>query len=128
MSSVKIYKDKNYDFSECDLAFNENSYIVSVGNKIIGYFRLTTYDNETVLLDYELVKKYQNRGIGNYFYRLIERYIIDNYDFEKVCLIIRYDSSASLKIAKKHSYLIDNVINEENEMHNYSVYVKSIKR
>lgn len=128
MSSVKIYKDKNYDFNECDLAFNENSYIVSVGNKIIGYFRLTTYDNETVLLDYELVKKYQNRGIGNYFYRLIERYIIDNYDFKKVCLIIKYDNSASLKIAKKHSYLIDNVVNEENEMHNYSAYVKSIKR
>ena len=29
MSSIKIYKDENYDFSDCELSFDKNSYIVS---------------------------------------------------------------------------------------------------
>lgn len=127
MSSIKIYKDKNYDFSDCELSFNESSYIVSINNKVIGYFKLTMYDLKTVLLDYELVKRYQKKGIGNYFYKIIEKYIIDNFDFERIILMIRYDNKASTKIANEHSYFIDSNLIEENELHNFNVYTKTIK-
>lgn len=128
MSSIKIYKDENYDFGDCDLSFDKNSYIVSINNKIIGYFRLSVYDSKTVLLDYELIKKYQKKGIGNYFYKIIEKYIINNFDFERIILMIRFDNKASTKIADEHSYFIDYSLTEENEMHNFNAYVKSIKR
>ncbi len=127
MCSIKIYKDKNYDFSDCELSFDQNSYIVSINNKVIGYFRLSIYNLKTVLLDYELVKKYQKIGIGNYFYGIIEKYIIDNYDFEKIILMIKYDNISSIKIADENSYFIDYNLTEENEMHNSNVYMKTIK-
>ena len=54
--------------------------------------------------------------------------IINNYDFERIILMIRYDNKASTKIADEHSYFIDYSLIEETEMNNFNAYVKSIKR
>lgn len=58
----------------------------------------------------------------------MEKYIINNSEFERIILMIRYDNKASTKIADEHSYFIDYNLMEETEMHNFNAYVKSIKR
>lgn len=129
MSSLNIYKDENCKKTkDCDLYFDKDSYIVAIESNILGFFSLTEYNKKTVLVNYELLKKYRNMGIGNDFYKIIEKYIIDNYDYERIVLVISYDNCKSINIAISHNYTLDNEFDELNEVRNHKVYAKSIER
>ena len=129
MSSLKIYQDDNCTlFKKCDLFFDKNSYIVATENNILGFFNLMTYDKKTVLIDYELLKEYRNKGIGNDFYKMIEQYVIENFEYEKIILVIAYNNCRSTSIAIHHNYSLDNDFDEQNEAHNHKIYIKRINR
>lgn len=129
MSSLNIYKDENCKkFNDCDLYFDKNSYIVSIESDILGFFNLTEYDKKTVLVDYELLKKHRDLGIGSEFYKIIEQYIMENFSYEKIVLAISYDNCKSINIAINHNYILDNEFDENNEVRNHKIYVKKIKQ
>lgn len=129
MSSLKIYQDENCKkFKDCDLFFDKNSYIVSIESNILGFFNFMTYDKKTVLINYELLKKHRNIGMGRDFYKIIEKYIIDNYDYERIVLVISYDNYKSINIAINHNYILDNEFDELNEVRNHKIYVKTFER
>lgn len=129
MSSLKIYQDDNCRlFKDCDLCFNQNSYIVSIESNILGFFKLIEYDKNTVLINYELLKKHRNMGIGSDFLKIIENYVIENFDYEKIVLAIAYDNCKSMNIAIQQDYILDNDFDEQNELHNHKIYIKKIDR
>jgi len=129
MSSLRIYQDENCKkFKDCDLCFNKNSYIVSIESNILGFFKLIEYDKNTVLINYELLKKHRNMGIGSDFLKIIENYVIENFEYEKIVLAIAYDNFRSLNIAIQQDYILDNDFDEQNELHNHNIYVKRIGR
>ena len=129
MSSLKIYKDENCRlFKDCDLCFNKNSYIVAIESNILGFFDLIEYDEKTVLISYELLKKHRNLGIGRGFFKIIEKYVIENFGYEKIVLAIACDNCKSLNIAILQDYILDTDFDESNELHNHKIYVKRIER
>ena len=126
LNNIKIYKDKNCDlFKNSEIYFSDNSYIVSMNNNIIGHFNVTKLGNN-LLLDYELLQQYRNIGLGNYFFQTIEEYVSNNFEFDKIILMIKYDNKKSNNIAIKNKFAIDLDLAEQmdGEMKMYNPYSK----
>ncbi len=128
MDNLRIYHDENCNlFKNSEIYFNKDSYIVSLNSKIVGHFNVTKLGND-LLLDYELLKEYRNIGLGDYFFKIIEKYVVNNFEFNKIILMIKYDNEKSKNIAAKNDYKIDYEFISENdiygEMTMYNPYSK----
>ena len=74
MNQVSIYHDPNCNlFKDSIIGFSKDSYIVSLNNQIIGHFNLIfdTFDENSILINYELLRDFRGLGIGNSFYQII---------------------------------------------------------
>lgn len=134
MNQVSIYHDPNCNlFKDSIIGFSKDSYIVSLNNQIIGHFNLIfdTFDENSILINYELLRDFRGLGIGNSFYQIIENYIKQNFDFSQLVLLIHYTNIKSMKVAIKNDYQIDFDYLEEmernGELNNYNPYVKRKK-
>lgn len=134
MNQVSIYHDPNCNlFKDSLIGFSKDSYIVSLNNQIIGHFNLIfdTFDENSILINYELLRDFRGLGIGNSFYQIIENYIKQNFDFSQLVLLIHYTNIKSMKVAIKNDYQIDFDYLEEmernGELNNYNPYVKRKK-
>ena len=129
MESIKIFQDSIHDLiKKADISFTNDSYIVSINDKIIGFFNAHIRQND-MMIDYELLEEYRGIGLGNYFLSIIEDYLSTNFEFDRFLLIIRYDNEKSKKVALKNNYSIDYDISEEmsidGEMTMYTPYMKT---
>lgn len=102
----KIYNNNGVKLEDTNIGFNENSYIVEINQKIIGYFNIN-YFGDDISFDYEILKEFQNKGIGNQFFKVIENWIIQNLEFKRILLLVRYDNEKSKKIVNQNDYFID---------------------
>ena len=134
MNQVSIYHDPNCNlFKDSLIGFSKDSYIVSLNNQIIGHFNLIfdTFDENSILINYELLRDFRGLGIGNSYYQIIENYIKQNFDFSQLVLLIHYTNIKSMKVAIKNDYHIDFDYLEEmernGELNNYNPYVKRKK-
>lgn len=128
MENINIYKNPTCElFNNSSIVFNKNSYIVSLNNKIIGHFNLLIRQNK-ILIEYELLEQYRGLGLGNDFYQIIEQYVENNFDYDEIVLLIRYDNDRSIKIATKNNYKINYTYVEEmatyGEMTMFNPFVK----
>lgn len=121
---INIYNTDRIKFVDTEIGFNNNSYIVEKDNSILGHFNVIQREN-MVILDYELVKQYRNKGLGNNFLKVIENYLYENFDFEKIFLFIKYDNEKSRKIAIKNNYEISDDLDVASEMSMFDLYSKN---
>ena len=116
MDNIKIFQDPDCDlFNDTVIRFNKDSYIVSLNNVVIGHFNLL-FDmlgiKNSISIEYELLKKFRNKGLGNDFYKIIENYVINNLKYNQIILFIKYDNNNSINIALKNNYKIDYMYTE----------------
>lgn len=127
----KIYKNNGVKLKDTNIGFNDNSYIVEINHKIIGYFNIN-YFGDDISFDYELLKEFRNKGIGNNFFRIIEKWIIANLDFNRILLLVKYDNEKSKNIVIQNDYYIDynelENMEKDGEMTMYLPYVKQFSK
>lgn len=129
-----IFKDASCKLlKNTEIDFNKDSYIVSINDNIIGHFNLKPgiFNNKiSISLEYELLKEYRGRGIGNYFLEIIENYVKNNFDMNEIILLIKYDNELSKLVAIKNGYSINyeymDLMNLSGEMTNYIPFYKNI--
>lgn len=112
----KIYKNNGVKLNGTSIVFNKNSYLVEINNQIIGYFNVNCFD-DAISFDYELLEEFQNNGLGNKFFQMIEHWIVENFSFQKILLLVKYDNEKSKSIVSKNDYNID--YNELEKMEMY---------
>lgn len=123
---IEVFQNKNCNlFKDTVINYNENSYIVSIDGNIIGHFNVILID-DTYSIEYELLKEFRGIGLSNYFLHIIEKYVIDNFDTNRILLMIKYNNSASLKLAQENGYHVDYDLYEET-MQEDSSYIPYIK-
>lgn len=134
MNQVSIYHDPNCNlFKDSLIGSSKDSYIVSLNNQIIGHFNLifNTFDKNSIIINYELLRSFRGIGIGNSFYQIIENYIKQNFEVNQLILLVHFTNIKSMKIAIKNDYKIDFDYLEEmernGELNNYNPYVKRKK-
>lgn len=125
----KIYKNNGVKIEKTSIVLNENSYLVELNGNIIGYFNVNQF-SDAVSFDYELIEKYRNAGLGNEFFKLVENWVINNFDTKKILLLVRYDNDVSKHIICNNGYFIDynelETMNMSGEMTMHSPFVKVI--
>lgn len=124
-----IFQDEKCNlFKNAIFNFNKDSYIVSLDGNIIGHFNIIRLGDD-ISLEYELLPKYQNRRLGNLFLKGIEEYINNNFDFNKLLLLIKYDNKKSINVAINNGYQVDYSLTEKiletGEMSMYIPYFKN---
>lgn len=135
MEKINIFKDPNCLLKSDKVCFNKDSYIVSLNKTIIGYFNLSFNFiglKDAIFIDYELLENFRNKGLGNYFYKIIEDYAIDNFEFEEIVLLIHYKNESSKKIANKNGFQVNydycEIIQNSGEIRGYSPFTKTITK
>ena len=136
MSDFIIYKNSSCCLlGETMFKFDEDSYIVSYDDRIVGYFNLGSgifsRDN-SVSLEYELLPKYRGKGLGNLFLETVEDYVRNEEDIDEIDLLIYYDNERSKKIAVFNNYKINyadvEMMDRYGEMTNYYPFSKILSR
>lgn len=126
---IKLYEGCK-DVLKNNIYFDRNTtHIYEVDDEIVGYFSLKPMLG-CLNIDYELLEKYRDKGMGNLFLENITHYASQKYqDIEKLMLLIEYNNIKSKKIAEKNDYEIDYSIfvDGDSELHNTNVYTKKNK-
>ena len=123
---IKLYQGYN-KILKCNICINKDTtHTYEIDDEIIGYFNLTPMLG-CINIDYEILEKFRNRGMGNFFLENISHYASIKYkEFEKLLLLIEYNNIKSRKIALKNGYTEDYFLlsDMDNELSNKNVYTK----
>ena len=85
-----------------------NAYLINLRNNVVGYLYITSKSNRHIYLEYLILKKYRNKGIGKYTLENVIDYIFsNNLDLREIRLSIDKSNLASMALANSLGFIDD---------------------
>ncbi|MEG0995008.1 MAG: GNAT family N-acetyltransferase [Bacilli bacterium] len=110
---IKEINDRLNRLNSSDKFKFEQAYLVELGKAIVGYLYVTGITNDTVYVEYLILKDYRKKGYAKLLLKEITTYLFANYNLKSINLDIDVSNVGSINTACAAGYISEELENNK---------------